>query len=224
MKIRSAYKVRDGPACCFYWSVCTEAVATLTLVPATAAGGGQRGSGKWGGGVVRGAGWLGRWDGGALAAAASPGRLLHLTPVLIPTSSSTHASKPLVQYLIFKITDDKKWIEIEEKGETGTRTLTLTSPAPAQPSPEPRHLCSPLSLTRTRRLLRRLQKQAAGQRLPLRRPRRGDRDQVRRHRQQAPLHRLVGRQRHNQAEDALRVVQGRHQEGARWHQRRVPGN
>ena len=93
--------------------------------------------------MVRGAGWLGRWDGGALAAAASPGRLLHPTPVLIPIYSSTHAPKPLVQYLIFKITDDKKFIEIEEKGETGTRTLTLTSPAPAQPSPEPRHLCSP---------------------------------------------------------------------------------
>ena len=113
----------------------------VTLVPATAAGGGQRGSGKWGGGVVRGAGWLGRWDGGALAAAASPGRLLHPTPVLIPTSSSTHASKPLVQYLIFKITDDKKWIEIEEKGETGA--------SPPAPPLAPLHPLNPLHPTRT---------------------------------------------------------------------------
>ena len=77
-------------------------------------------------------GRLGRWDGGALAAAASPGRLLHPTPVLIPIPSSAHAPKPLVQFLIFKITDDKKHIEIEEKGAPGT----------PPPAPHARHRCA----------------------------------------------------------------------------------
>ena len=74
------------------------------------------------------------------------------------------------------------------------------------------------------RLLRRVRLEDARRRLPLRRARCRDQHEIGRHHEQADLHRLVGRQRLGQAEDAVRLVQGRAQEGPLWHQRGVPGD
>ena len=95
----------------FHGAVCTETAPRRRLFrrPRLAVGASQWGGGLVGGGSEGGAGyWHGRWQ---QQQAGAP----HATPALINISPRPTSPIALAQYLIFKITDDKKFIEIEHK-------------------------------------------------------------------------------------------------------------